>query len=82
MYVESKAWEVDTCRGHYNNVSCVLFHPRQDEWNDHFEWIPDFLEVLGRTPTGRATIQALQLNRDEVLRFRRVLIPAGEHPPD
>jgi len=27
---DSKAWEVDTCRGHYNNVSCVLFHPRQD----------------------------------------------------
>merc|ERR1719340_211173 len=24
------AWEVDTCRGHYNNVSCVIFHPRQD----------------------------------------------------
>ena len=21
---------MDTCRGHYNNVSCVLFHPRQD----------------------------------------------------
>lgn len=27
---DSKAWEVDTCRGHYNNVSCVIFHPRQD----------------------------------------------------
>lgn len=27
---EYKAWEVDTCRGHYNNVSCVLFHPRQE----------------------------------------------------
>ena len=26
----SQAWEVDTCRGHYNNVSCVIFHPRQD----------------------------------------------------
>jgi coatomer subunit alpha len=25
-----KAWEVDTCRGHYYNVSCVLFHPRQE----------------------------------------------------
>lgn len=23
---EYKAWEVDTCRGHYNNVSCVTFH--------------------------------------------------------
>ena len=30
LYTDSKAWEVDTCRGHYNNVSCVLFHPRQD----------------------------------------------------
>jgi coatomer protein complex subunit alpha (xenin) len=27
---ENKAWEVDTCRGHYNNVSCVIFHARQD----------------------------------------------------
>lgn len=24
---DSKAWEVDTCRGHYNNVCCALFHP-------------------------------------------------------
>lgn len=27
---ESKAWELDTCRGHYNNVSCAVFHPRQE----------------------------------------------------
>lgn len=27
---ENKAWEVDTCRGHYNNVSCVIFHAKQD----------------------------------------------------
>uniref|UniRef100_A0A8C7RB55 Coatomer subunit alpha n=1 Tax=Oncorhynchus mykiss TaxID=8022 RepID=A0A8C7RB55_ONCMY len=26
----SKAWELDTCRGHYNNVSCAVFHPRQE----------------------------------------------------
>lgn len=29
-FSESKAWEVDTCRGHYNNVSCAVFHPRQE----------------------------------------------------
>uniref|UniRef100_A0A915E442 Coatomer subunit alpha n=1 Tax=Ditylenchus dipsaci TaxID=166011 RepID=A0A915E442_9BILA len=29
-YNESKAWEVDSCRGHYNNVSCVLFHPKAE----------------------------------------------------
>ena len=27
---DSKAWEVDTFRGHFNNVSCALFHPRQE----------------------------------------------------
>ncbi|TKY49936.1 Coatomer subunit alpha-1 [Spatholobus suberectus] len=26
----TKAWEVDTLRGHTNNVSCVLFHAKQD----------------------------------------------------
>lgn len=29
-YNESKAWEVDSCRGHYNNVSCVIFHPKAE----------------------------------------------------
>ena len=27
---ETKAWEVDTMRGHTNNVSCVLFHPKHE----------------------------------------------------
>ncbi|KAF2213671.1 hypothetical protein CERZMDRAFT_38786 [Cercospora zeae-maydis SCOH1-5] len=27
---ETKAWEVDTCRGHFQNASACLFHPRQD----------------------------------------------------
>lgn len=27
---DSKAWEIDTCRGHYHNVSCVVFHPKAD----------------------------------------------------
>ena len=29
-YFVLQAWEVDTCRGHYNNVSCAIFHPRQE----------------------------------------------------
>ncbi|KAK2062313.1 Coatomer, alpha subunit [Colletotrichum caudatum] len=27
---ETKAWEVDTCRGHFQNSSGCLFHPHQD----------------------------------------------------
>jgi coatomer protein complex subunit alpha (xenin) len=27
---DTKAWEVDTCRGHFNNVSACIFHPRHE----------------------------------------------------
>ncbi len=27
---ETRAWEVDTCRGHFQNASGCLFHPHQD----------------------------------------------------
>ena len=29
LTVDTKAWEVDTLRGHINNVSCAIFHARQ-----------------------------------------------------
>ncbi|KAI0127832.1 coatomer WD associated region-domain-containing protein [Xylariales sp. AK1849] len=29
-YSETKAWEVDTCRGHFQNSLGCLFHPHQD----------------------------------------------------
>ncbi len=32
------------------------------------------------TPTGRATIEALQLNREGLVNLRRVLYAMGEHP--
>jgi hypothetical protein len=59
----------------------LLFHPRLHNWAEHFSWSDDYLEMMGLTPTGRATIVTLQLNRDEVMNLRRVLIFCGEHPP-
>ena len=26
----NKHWEMDTLKGHANNVSCVIFHPRME----------------------------------------------------
>lgn len=46
----------------------VLFHPRQDSWNDHFEW--QELHLVGRTAVGRATVQVLELNSDDRLDLR------------
>jgi 5-methylcytosine-specific restriction endonuclease McrA len=79
------------CNNHkYNRTQSVdpvanqvvpLFHPRRHEWHEHFTWDECFELVIGLTPIGRATIEALQLNRHEVVKLRRLLYAAGEHPP-
>jgi hypothetical protein len=46
----------------------LLFHPRQDAWDAHFEW--KGIHVLGRTATGRTTVQVLDLNCDDRLDLR------------
>lgn len=58
-----------------------LFHPRHQHWKEHFVWSHDFLLILGRTPIGRATVQALRLNRKGVVNLRQLLWGAGLHPP-
>ncbi|NOT63116.1 MAG: HNH endonuclease [Acidobacteria bacterium] len=60
----------------------ALFHPREQNWADHFGWNEDCSLVLGLTPSGRATVIALQLNRERVVNLRRVLYQAHEHPPE
>ncbi len=59
-----------------------LFHPRKEGWDEHFTWNDDFTLVVGLTPTGRATILALQLNRLGLANLRRALYAIGEHPPE
>jgi HNH endonuclease len=63
------------------NVEAPLFHPRQHRWYDHFAWNEQLTHIIGLTPIGRATIPALQLNREELINLRRILCLVGEHPP-
>jgi 5-methylcytosine-specific restriction endonuclease McrA len=58
-----------------------LFDPRRQHWSQHFAWSEDFLLIIGRTATGRATMEALHLNRPELLNLRRALRAIDEHPP-
>lgn len=58
-----------------------LFHPRRDNWREHFVWNDDCTLMLGLTPVGRATITALRLNREGVINLRRLLLLTGRHPP-
>lgn len=58
-----------------------LYHPRQQRWQDHFTWSDDCTLMIGLTPTGRATVATLALNREGVTNWRRVLYVMREHPP-
>ena len=69
------------CRDPASGKNVFLFHPRRHLWADHFAWTDDATQILGLTRIGRATIEALQLNREALVNLRRVLVEAGEHPP-
>lgn len=79
------------CNGHKSALThapdpatsdmATLFHPRQQKWLEHFTWSEDFAEILGITPTGRATVEALQLNRQNLINLRRLVLLIGQHPP-
>jgi hypothetical protein len=58
-----------------------LFHPQRDDWASHFAWSVDGSLLVGLTPSGRATIEALRINRPQLVRTRRLWILLGEHPP-
>jgi hypothetical protein len=52
-----------------------LFHPRTDEWAEHFAWVGP--ELKGRTHIGRATIVVLFINDPEVIALRKALQEEG-----
>ena len=57
-----------------------LFHPRRDDWQQHFAWSDDRLTLRGLTPCGRATIETLRLNRVGVSNLRAGLLALERHP--
>ena len=61
-----------------SNELVALFHPRRDLWHDHFGW--EDVHLFGRTATGRATIEALEMNRPLVLAIRAEESARGRHP--
>ena len=55
-----------------------LFHPRRQAWPDHFTWsVNRPFHLSGLTPTGRATIERLQMNHPDLIIARRLLALLG-----
>ena len=57
----------------------ALYNPRGDTWHEHFRW--EGVYLVGLTATGRATIQALEMNRALILAIRQEEEALGRHPP-
>jgi hypothetical protein len=58
----------------------ALFHPRRHFWNEHFRWATDGTTIEGVSPSGRATVLALHLNRAGLQNLRHLMLRAGIHP--
>lgn len=80
------------CNGHKSDkveaadpisgVVVPLFNPRTQSWWEHFAWTSDGLQIIGRTPVGRATVIALRLADDpDAITVRSFWVLAGWHPP-
>jgi HNH endonuclease len=90
---ESNLWlACPVCNGHKSDkiqaVDCetgetvALFNPRQQKWADHFQWLPNGIQIEGKTSVGRATVVALHLDIDpDALEVRSYWVQAGWHPP-
>jgi hypothetical protein len=60
-------------------VEVPLFNPRTQIWTEHFRWEGERIAPL--TPTGRATVSVLAMNRPLIVAIRQEEIIRGRHPP-
>jgi hypothetical protein len=68
-----------------SKLKTPLFNPRQQQWSDHFIWSVDALKIMGKTPTGRATCDRLDLNDDRrknvfIQNARQQCVASGLYP--
>ena len=55
----------------------LLFHPRKDQWSDHFQL--NRASIEGITAKGRATVRLLHFNDGEQIDIREELIRMGRY---
>jgi hypothetical protein len=58
----------------------ALFHPQQEQWHKHFAWDETKTLLLGLTPSGRATIVRLHMNRPALVGLRELWVAFGKFP--
>jgi len=57
-----------------------LFNPRTQRWKRHFRW--EQTTLVGKTFTGKVTVQVLNINEPSRVMLRENLLFEGRFPPD
>lgn len=57
-----------------------LFHPREDQWEDHFRIAAESGEIEGLTPSGRTTVVRLGMNSTAQVAARQQWMRLGLFP--
>jgi len=72
-----------TGRDPETDVETALFHPRQQQWREHFQWTGNGQTLVGLTAIARATIVCLDMNNPLQQMARSYWLAAGLLPePD
>lgn len=59
-----------------------LFNPRQQVWYEHFGFNSENpAMIFGKTPCGRATVEALRINMPQMIAFRNLMVTFKKYPP-
>lgn len=87
--LDNLAWACPSCNLHKSDrieapdpqtgQPVPLFDPRRSSWATHFLWKGH--KIVGRTATGRATVQALDLNHRRRVQIRKAEERFGLFPP-
>ncbi|KAF3889760.1 MULTISPECIES: HNH endonuclease [Nostocales] len=63
-----------------SNTEVRLFHPRQDQWDDHFQVDATSGMIVGITAIGRTSVNSLEMNSQPQVTARQLWIRLGLFP--
>lgn len=74
----SKGSDLGTYLESQQNSLIRFFHPRSDNWEEHFEIQNGF--ITPKTPVGEATVAIFLFNTPDKVELRRLLTALGRYP--
>jgi hypothetical protein len=74
-----RKWAKQTAIDPETNEETPMFSPRAQFWTEHFRWENE--RIVPLTATGRATANALAMNRPSIIAIRKEEVIRGRHPP-